>query len=228
MPIKVTALSGAGKDYGNPFVGPINHTLGISVDLTLMTNKEIDSKGYLKAGIPLNRSGKLVNAVASSLAAAVAGTNTGGGTVGSLTGRVGAPTETITLVCTATASGAGTFSVTGSVSGLLGYATVGVLFSSSVCGLLISDGTPDFALNDSFTIAATAGASGKVFGVTVEPIPVATANDNTTIAALGTVEVAVATICMVNRDIIEDILERSLTADEVAGFEGGSCVLTNT
>lgn len=134
MPIRITDASGAGKDYHSPFVGPINHTVGLAVALSGLTDDEIDSKGYVKPGVPLANDGTLV--------------------------------------------GSGQF----------------------------------------------------VYGVTVEPVKVADDNESATIAALGTVELAIATIGMVNRDIMEDILERALTADEIAGFNlaGSKIVLTLT
>lgn len=134
MPISVTAKSGAGKDYVSPFVGPINHTVGLAVALSGLTNKEIDSKGYVKAGVPFAKNGTLVTA--------------------------------------------GEF----------------------------------------------------VFGVTVEATKVAADNEAATIAALGTVELAIAVIAVVNRDIAEDILERAYTADEVTGFDlaGSKVVLLLT
>jgi hypothetical protein len=66
-----------------------------------------------------------------------------------------------------------------------------------------------------------------VFGVTVEAIKVADDNAAATIAALGIQELAVATICQVNRDLAEDNLGRAYTAAEVAGFDlaGSKCVL---
>lgn len=61
MPLKFTATTG-GDVYGNPFVGPINHTVSIDVDLTALTSDEIDAKGYLKPGLPLDKAGALVGA----------------------------------------------------------------------------------------------------------------------------------------------------------------------
>lgn len=110
----------------SPFVGPIDHTVGILVNLANLTNKEIDDYGWVKPGIPLNKSGALVT-------------------------------------------------------------------------------------------------SGAVFGVTVESIKVADDNASATIAALGSVTLAVATIAQVNQDITEDILERALTAAELTGFAAAGC-----
>lgn len=45
---------------GDLFLGPIDHTVAVPVDLTQFTNKEIDADGYLKPGIPLTRLGAMV------------------------------------------------------------------------------------------------------------------------------------------------------------------------
>ena len=62
--------------------------------------------------------------------------------------------ETWTLVCTATSADGGTFSVTGSVSGVQAAATVGTLYNFGGVKFLINDGTLDFALNDEFTLVS--------------------------------------------------------------------------
>ena len=95
----------------------------------------------------------LVDAVA---AAAVAGANTGDGTVSGISVVNGVTkTETITLECVTAAVNGGRFLVSGSTSGALGDAFVGVGFSSSVIGLTINDGATDFVVGDTFTIATT-------------------------------------------------------------------------
>jgi len=82
---------------------------------------------------------------------------TGDGTISGISVVNGVTkTETITAVCIATAPNGGIFQVTGSLSGPLGNATVGVGFSSPVISFLINDGSTDFALNDTFTINTTA------------------------------------------------------------------------
>lgn len=75
---------------------------------------------------------------------------------------------------------------------------------------------------------ALVGTGDKLHGVTVEAMKVAADNQTATIAALGTIDVPVVVIGMVNRDIAEDILGRAYTADEVAGFAASNIVLTNT
>jgi hypothetical protein len=99
-----------------------------------------------------------VGATAASAAAAVAGGgNVGNGTVSGLLAHSGlTKTETISLLCIHAAANAGIFQVTGSLSGHLGNATVGIGFTSPVLDFLINDGATDFALGDTFTIATTA------------------------------------------------------------------------
>lgn len=134
MPMKVTATATAGEVHPNPFVGPINHTVGIQVDVSTLSTDEVDQYGYLKPGVPLTSGGILVGA-----------------------------------------------------------------------------------------------APAFVFGCVVEAVKVA--DDNSNLAGVTTdVEVAVATICQINRDILEDSLGRVLTANEIAGFDraGSKCVLLPT
>lgn len=67
-------------------------------------------------------------------------------------------TETWTITCTAAAANAGTFSVTGSVSGVQDPATVGVAYVDGGISFLITDGATDFIVGDSFTVQAQANA----------------------------------------------------------------------
>lgn len=95
----------------------------------------------------------LINAIA---AAAVAGANTGNGTVSAEAAHnATSKTETVTLLCLV-AGATGKFQVTGSLSGPLGVAVVGTPFTSLGVDFTINDGGTHFAVNDSFTIAVTA------------------------------------------------------------------------
>jgi hypothetical protein len=135
MPIRINQFSGGGDGfYGSPFLGPVDHVYPIQVDLSALTDDEIDAYGYLKPGVPLTRLGALL------------------------------------------------------------------------------------------------AATEAVHGVTVEAMKVADDNEAGTIAALGTIDVPVATEGTINRDIAEDILGRAYTADEIAGFDlgGSKFTLTNT
>lgn len=103
--------------------------------------------------------GKILAAVPTTGTAG--GGNTGNGTCGSVVGGPSTIPETFTLTCIAAATNSGTFSVVGSKSGRLADAVVAVAYTSEFIDFTIADGTTDFAVDDTFTIAITAG-SGKV------------------------------------------------------------------
>ena len=44
----------------SPFVGPIDHTVGVQVDLSALTDDEIDANGWVMPGIPLTKDGALL------------------------------------------------------------------------------------------------------------------------------------------------------------------------
>jgi hypothetical protein len=226
MPLKFEKTFTGEADYGNPFVGPVDHTAPIDVDLSTLSDDEIDAKGYLKPGIPLTSAAALAAAQTRSVPGSPTpgGGNTGNGTVGAATGGFGAPAETITITFTTTGATAA-FRVEGSVSGLIGTGAVGTPFDSPVISLTISDGSADWTIGDTLVYEVTAGVSNRLFGVTLEPRKVAADNADATIAALGVETIIVATIGQVNRDILEDNLGRSLTAAEVAAFADSTLVL---
>jgi len=60
MPMRSEVLRAGGEAYANPFVGPINHTLHVKLDVSGMTTAEVDAYGYLKPGVPLTEAGTLV------------------------------------------------------------------------------------------------------------------------------------------------------------------------
>lgn len=61
--IRKTVISSPADLYGNDWhLGPIDHTVAIPVDLTQFTDDEIDADGYLKPGIPLDRTGLMIGA----------------------------------------------------------------------------------------------------------------------------------------------------------------------
>jgi hypothetical protein len=103
--------------------------------------------------------------VAASAGSPVAGGgNVGNGTVtGIFVSDQYTKTEVWTLECIAAIPNGGIFSVSGSVTGAMGNATVGSAYVSrnltpatSEIGFLINDGATDFADGDTFTIATTA------------------------------------------------------------------------
>lgn len=84
-------------------------------------------------------------------------TGSGNGVISGLDTTPLSITETWTLVCTAVAANGGTFSVTGSISGVQTPADVGVPYSNTLLSFLINDGTVDFALLDQFVFTTTRG-----------------------------------------------------------------------
>lgn len=126
MPMKISSVASAGEAHPNPFVGPVNHTYAVPVDVSGLTSREVDANGYLKPGVLFKIAGGLL---------------------------------------------------------VLADATVGEYIAGAV----------------------------------VEAVKVHT--DNTTLAGVtADVEVAIATFCLLNRDILEDSLGAALTADELAAI----------
>lgn len=78
----------------------------------------------------------------------------------------------------------------------------------------------------------TIGDGIAVHGCIIEAQKIVDAKptDESLAANTGTKTVVIATHCVVNRDILEDVLGRALTAYEIAGFDlaGSKCVLTRT
>lgn len=98
-----------------------------------------------------------IGVVAATCTQAYAGT--GNGLMSSLTAYSGyTRTETITVTCVTAIANSGKFFVTGSVSGALGLATVGLSFTcpGSQVSFTIADGSTDFVVGDVFTLTATA------------------------------------------------------------------------
>lgn len=61
MPVRVkNPLTTGGSAYGSPFVGPVQYTAQIAVNIANLTTAEVDAQGYIKPGVPLTRAGILV------------------------------------------------------------------------------------------------------------------------------------------------------------------------
>jgi len=119
--------------------------------------------GILSSGaLEFNGNGALT-ATSAGTAGAPAFAGTGNGTISGVAAGPGSVAETITI----TAVDATHFSVSGSVSGALGTATVGTPFTSGQIGFTIAAGTTPFVAGDAFTIATTAGALGNVTGIPI-------------------------------------------------------------
>lgn len=62
MPITIEDVASEANTYGHPFVGPgAQYTDVVKVDISGLTSNEVDADGYLKPGVPLNKSGVLVS-----------------------------------------------------------------------------------------------------------------------------------------------------------------------
>jgi hypothetical protein len=229
MPLAIKSTEG-GLAHAPVFVtGPLA-TDTVKVDISTLTSDEIDSDGYLKPGVPFSSAGVLVAAMTRSTpgSATPGGENTGDGAMGAATGGFGAPSETITLTITSESSNAGGFKVEGSKSGFIGTGNVASAFASDIISFTLADGSEDFDIGDTFTWEVTGGTSDAVYGVTIAPVKVADGNGSTERNAATDCFVAVGTHGVVNRDIMEDNLGRSLTAAEIAGFEQSNITLTRT
>lgn len=96
-----------------------------------------------------------IGIVAATASQAYSGT--GNGTMTSLTAYNGfTKTETITATCIHAVANGGIFQVSGSLSGPLGNATVGVSFVSPEVSFTINDGSTDFIIGDAFTLTMVA------------------------------------------------------------------------
>ncbi len=60
MDVKVT--HDEGDVYVDPFVGPASHSVQILIDISGLTNDEVDAQGYLKPGVPFRENGLLISA----------------------------------------------------------------------------------------------------------------------------------------------------------------------
>lgn len=61
MPMRVKSLTAAGAAFGYPFLGPMNHTLTVRLDASVLTANELDANGYIVPGTPLKADGTLVS-----------------------------------------------------------------------------------------------------------------------------------------------------------------------
>ncbi|MBU4270205.1 head decoration protein [Candidatus Dependentiae bacterium] len=106
--------------------------------------------------------GKITNATPATGTAG--GTNTGAGTCTGVTAGDDVQIGDYVLECAAIATGAGTFKVTAPNGEALPDAEVGEAYENPQINFTLNDGTPDFALGDTFTITVADG-SGKVVAI---------------------------------------------------------------
>src|SRR6202453_4080389 len=178
LTLNLDAASPVGTEYSTPVT--IYDSLGNSDTLTYnFTNIGPNSWSYSLnlppadlspvAGVPqtgvlatgtltFNGNGVLVGTSGGVGTPTYGATNTGNGSITGL-----APTaETVPQTITLTATSATQFTVTGSVSGALGTATVGTPFTSSQVDLTVNAGSTAFVAGDTMTVPTTALALGDV------------------------------------------------------------------
>jgi hypothetical protein len=108
--------------------------------------------------------GQLLGKISHAAGTPGAGTNTGNGTVTGVSLGGKARLGTYTLKCITAAANGGTFKVIDPDGYALdALATVGTPFTNAHLNVTINDGSADFIVGDSFTIAVAAG-SGKYRG----------------------------------------------------------------
>lgn len=203
MPLTYTLKSAGGTNYATlgMFVGPMNHTAQIVLDVSTLTSNEVDANGYLKPGVPLNRQGdRIVDGVFQKFFAAAGGaagaiTVTGITTLDQLL-RVYDVEDPADLTDEFTISDADEIDNTG------GTATTGDTLNVEWLSSLAS-----------------------VFGVNLEPVKVAADNAAGTLAAADDLEIAVGIRGDLNKHVVEDNLGRALTAAEVQAFLSPLCFL---
>jgi hypothetical protein len=91
----------------------------------------------------------------SGSATATAGTNTGNGTVGTITVSKFAQVGSYKVRLVSAAANAGDFTVADPTGVLVGHGKVGVVCTAGGLSFTIADGATDFAVGDTFTIAVT-------------------------------------------------------------------------
>ena len=118
--------------------------------------------GILATGsLGFDGNGVLTATTAGTAAPTYAGT--GNGTISGLAAGAGSAAETITIK----AVDATHFTVSGSVSGVLGTATVGTPFTSGQLSFTLNAGATPFVAGDTFTVATTAGTLGNIAAIPI-------------------------------------------------------------
>ena len=104
--------------------------------------------------------GAVVGLATKAVGTATYGTNTGNGTIGSITLSKNAKLGNYVLTCITAAANAGIFQVVDPEGVQLGRATVATAYTSATINFTIADGSTDFVVGDTITIPVATG-SGK-------------------------------------------------------------------
>jgi flagellar hook protein FlgE len=160
-PIQIFDSLGASHIVTYTFTNTAPNTWSYSLTIPpadLLPINTVPQSGVLATGtLSFNGNGMLVGTTPST-----AGTptfaGTGNGTMSGVTAGPAAVAETFTVTATSSTQ----FSVTGSISGLIGTATVGTPFTSSQIGFTIAAGSTAFAPGDAFTVTTAPGTLAKI------------------------------------------------------------------
>lgn len=117
------------------------------------------ANGYVNARAGVVLAGTIMALLTASNAAVATagGSNTGNGTMGTITVANEAITGTYTLTITKATANSGDFELVDPNGDVVGKGQVGVAFSGGGLSFTLADGSTDFAKNDLFTIAVSAG-----------------------------------------------------------------------
>jgi hypothetical protein len=204
MTLEAVSAGGAGYNSLGLFVGPVDHTDVVRVDVSALTTAEVDADGYLKPGVPFKSDGTLCarrpgqyTKVAAGGAAAAQLTVTGIATTDQLTGVI--------------------LHVNSGSASLIRVSDLTSEFTIPAANKIVNTGSGTVTTGESLLVTYETTAE-YVFGVVMEPVKVAAANDGTSLSAATDIDVAVARVGVINRDAAEDNLGRAYTAIELAAF----------
>lgn len=61
-PLSITPTAG-GEVHPSPFVGPIDHTTTVILDISTLDTEEVDANGYVKPGVIVQANGDIITGV---------------------------------------------------------------------------------------------------------------------------------------------------------------------
>lgn len=83
MPLTRESLATEAQSYANLgiFIGPVDHLTSLHIDISGLTDDEVDSDGYLKPGVPFSAAGTLIADLSGDFEALISGGAAGNHTV---------------------------------------------------------------------------------------------------------------------------------------------------
>lgn len=138
-----------------------------SYDKLLAGNQQVRADGCtIKSGANLSRGavlGKISVGAVPATGTAKDGGNTGTGTMTSVAGKRRTQVGVYSITCIAASTGKGQFAVVNPKGVLKGIAIVGAPYADDEIGFSLSDGDPDFAVGDGFTVTVPASADANKY-----------------------------------------------------------------